>query len=154
VVIAHKTENYQKLAGIPVSHVPIRTVGPELWASEHFPLAEDNFFTARGDWPMSYYIIVRCHYYGPKSGPWHLYLDETGEPLIFARRNEAIAAIDSLCLSHNEYACDVKILTEGNNEDICIERRLNSSSPNRRVLPTVMPALLSAPCYSRKNLGA
>ena len=85
---------------------------------------------------MSYYIIVRRHYYGPKSGPWHLYLDETGEPVIFARRKEAIAAIYCLRLSHNEYACDVKILKDNSTEDFSIERRLNSSSPNRRVLAT------------------
>ena len=84
---------------------------------------------------MSYYIIVRCIIGAiimvPKTGPWHLYLDETGGPVTFARRKEAIAAIESIRLSHNQYACDVKILTEDSNGDICIERRLNSSSPNR-----------------------
>ena len=85
---------------------------------------------------MSYYIIVRCHYYGPKSGPWHLYLDETGEPVSFARRKEAIAAIYSFGLSHNEYARDFKLLREGNCDNFCMERRLNGSSPNRQVLPT------------------
>ncbi len=85
---------------------------------------------------MRYYIIVRCHYYGPKSGPWHLYLDETGEPVTFASRKEGIAAIYSFCLSHNTYACDVKILSERHNENFSIERGLNSNSPNRRVVPT------------------
>ncbi|HEV3511860.1 MAG TPA: hypothetical protein VGS05_09170 [Candidatus Sulfotelmatobacter sp.] len=50
-------------------------------------------------------------------------------PSPIARR--LYAAIESFRLSHNEYACDVKILTEDSNGDISIERRLNSSSPNR-----------------------
>ncbi len=33
---------------------------------------------------MTYYIIVRSHYYGPKVGPWHLLADQSGEPVTFA----------------------------------------------------------------------
>jgi hypothetical protein len=74
---------------------------------------------------MTYYIIVRSHYYGPKVGPWHLLADHSGQPVTFASRKEAIAAINPDGISHNEYACEFKILNDGNSGDIRIERRLN-----------------------------
>jgi hypothetical protein len=85
---------------------------------------------------MAYYLIVRSHYYGPKSGPWHLLLEESGEPVTFASRREATAAINPNGLNHNEYACEFKLLRDGNDGAIRVERRQNTGSPPRRTLPT------------------
>ncbi len=82
---------------------------------------------------MPCYLIVRSHYYGPKSGPWRLLVDESGEPLTFASRKEATAAIDPDGLNHNEYACEIMVLSDGNRAPVRIERRRNTGSPNRRL---------------------
>jgi hypothetical protein len=82
---------------------------------------------------MPCYLIVRSHYYGRKNGPWRLLVDESGEPLIFASRKEATAAIDPDGLNHNEYACEIMVLSDGNSEPVHIERRWNTGSPNRRL---------------------
>ena len=82
---------------------------------------------------MSYYIIIRSHYYGPKGGPWRLLVEESGEPLTFVSRKEAIAAIDPNSLQHSEYACEIMILSDGNSATILLERRLNTGSAERRL---------------------
>lgn len=74
---------------------------------------------------MAFYLIVRSHYYGPKTGPWHLLVDTTGEPVVFASRKEAMAAIRSESLSHNEYACEFNVVSDGNCAGGRIERRRN-----------------------------
>jgi hypothetical protein len=86
---------------------------------------------------LTYYIIVRSHYYGPATGPWHLLLDESGEPVTFTSRKEAIAAVNPTGFNHNEYACEFRVLSDGNNEAMRIERRLNTSSPQRRNVKTI-----------------
>lgn len=81
---------------------------------------------------MAYYVILRCHYYGARIGPWNLCVEEGGEPATFDSRDEAIDAIYASGLKHNQYACELKILSDHDGEeDIRIERRRNSDSQSR-----------------------
>ena len=84
---------------------------------------------------MAYYVIVRSHYYGSKSGPWRLVVEGSGELMTFASRKEANATVNSYSLSHNEYACEFQILSDANYSCGLLQRRVNSRSSGRRTLP-------------------
>lgn len=77
------------------------------------------------------YLLGRSHYYGPKTGPWTLCVDEAGDPAEFESRAEATEFIEEEShLSRNEYARDYRIV-EGTVDSnlIHLERKLSSSRP-------------------------
>ena len=82
---------------------------------------------------MVYFLILRSHYYGPRTGPWQLATDEEGEPVTFDSRDEAVQWTEEwgfISLTRSEYARDYKLI-EGtvDSEAIHVERRVSSSRP-------------------------
>jgi len=76
-------------------------------------------------------LLARSHYYGPRTGLWTLCVDQSGEPIEFASREEAIEFVErEICLSRNEYARDYRVFDGTMDPDVIqIERRLSRSRP-------------------------
>ncbi len=77
------------------------------------------------------YLLARSHYYGPRTGPWTLCVDESGEPVEFASREEAMEFVEQETgLSRNEYARDYRVVEGTVDPDVIqIQRKLSRSRP-------------------------